>query len=153
MSFLSSDPSSLLVLAVTAACLLLGALVFVMQRDSSRGDAPLPKAKSLVDMSTSLRKEESSSSSEVVDDRVLNPLQFRKFKVLSVKKVSPNTKLIRFEIPHGRSLGLAIGKHISIQAHVDGNRVSFPFPHCPPLCRIAATPSIAPPPFLLLRPI
>ncbi|RYY88443.1 hypothetical protein EON63_02335 [archaeon] len=38
-------------------------------------------------------------------------------------KLSHNTKKIRFEIPHARPLGLTIGKHISIQAHIDGQRV------------------------------
>lgn len=113
-----TDPFSLLVLAVTAVCVV-GAFLFLSQRSEHR----VSKAKSLVDMSSSLRKEESASSVDKVDDRVLHPLQFKPFKVLKISRLSPNTKLIRFEIPHGRTLGLSIGKHVSIQAHVDGNRV------------------------------
>ena len=38
-------------------------------------------------------------------------------------KVSHNTCLLRFEIPHGKTLGLTIGRHISVRGEVDGNKV------------------------------
>jgi len=54
---------------------------------------------------------------------VLNPAVFKKFTVLKITKVSHNTKLIRFEIPHGKTLGLQIGRHITLRAEIDGNNV------------------------------
>jgi len=78
------------------------------------------------DVSTGLKREVSLSSSNTLsemDDRVLNPAVFKTFKILKITKASHNTKLIRFEIPHGKSLGLPIGRHISIKAEVDGNSV------------------------------
>eukprot|EP01031_Cornospumella_fuschlensis_P032263 gene32263-39020_t len=94
-------------------------------RPPAQGDeSNVKKVASAVDISSSLRQEESLSTANApVDSRVLNPIEFRKFKVLEVIKLSHNTKRIRFEIPHARSLGLTIGKHISIQAHIDGQRV------------------------------
>jgi nitrogen fixation-related uncharacterized protein len=123
-SALFSDPKALAGIVLAILCI---ALTFFLRNtnEDQEDDQKIKKAKSLVDMSTSLRQEEDGSGkSEVLDDRVLNPIQFRPFKVLQIKKLSYNTKLIRFEIPHGRSLGLAIGKHISIQARIDGNKVS-----------------------------
>ncbi len=78
------------------------------------------------DISSALRREERATIEEHIganDDRVLNPAVFRTFKILKIMKASHNTKLLRFEIPHGRSLGLPIGRHISIKAEVDGNNV------------------------------
>lgn len=54
---------------------------------------------------------------------LLNPAEFRHFRVLKVTKVSHNTKLIRFELPAGQSLGLPIGRHISVKAEIEGNSV------------------------------
>ena len=56
-------------------------------------------------------------------DKVLNPAVFRKFQLLQVTKISHNTKLLRFEIPGGRSLGLTIGRHVSVRADVRGKPV------------------------------
>jgi len=53
----------------------------------------------------------------------LNPAKFKEFKILLIKQVSYNTKLFRFEIPHGKSLDLPIGRHISLKADIDGNKV------------------------------
>lgn len=77
------------------------------------------------DVSAGLRREEratqqSPSSSE---DKVLSAASFKKFRVLEVTNISHNTKLIRFEIPHGKDLGLPIGRHISVRAEVDGKPV------------------------------
>lgn len=57
------------------------------------------------------------------DEKVLSPAAFKPFKLLSATKISHNTKLLRFEIPHGRNLGLPIGRHISVRADVDNNSV------------------------------
>ena len=56
-------------------------------------------------------------------EKVLNAAVFRSFKVLKVTRVSYNTKIIRLEIPFGRSLGLPIGRHVSVRATLpDGTR-------------------------------
>ena len=64
-------------------------------------------------------KEEVSQSAE----KVLQPAVFKPFKVIKITQVSHNTKLFRFEIPSKQSLGLGIGRHISIRASIDGNNV------------------------------
>lgn len=79
-----------------------------------------------VDKSVGLRREEKGSSSGNLagqDDRILNPLNFKRFTVKEVKTISHNTKLIRFAIPEGRSLGLPIGRHISARAEIDGTQI------------------------------
>ena len=88
----------------------------------------LTKSKSLCDVSEGLRNEELRSSrsfnslqNAAGDERVLSAAVFKEFKVLKVTKVSYNTKLIRFEIPHGRSLGLSIGRHITVRARISNH--------------------------------
>lgn len=89
----------------------------------------MPRNKSINDVSKGLKKEESgeekanSENTTANDDKVLSPSQFRMFPVLRITKVSHNTKLIRFEIPPNKSLGLAIGKHITVRAEIDGIKV------------------------------
>lgn len=79
------------------------------------------------DVSVGLRREEKGSSSGNLagagDDRVLSPTKFSSFTVAKVESISHNTKLIRFEIPATRTLGLPIGRHISVRAEIDGNMV------------------------------
>jgi ferredoxin-NADP reductase len=80
------------------------------------------------DVSRGLKKEEDAnsiktSSSSSSDDKVLSPSVFRQFRVLKILKISHNTKLIRFEISPDKTLGLTIGRHISVRADVDGNKV------------------------------
>jgi len=84
-----------------------------------------------VDVSVGLRREQHMTSSTALnqlagtsdDERVLNPAIFKTFRVLQVTKVSHNTRLIRFEIPFGKCLGLAIGRHITVRADINGNKV------------------------------
>jgi cytochrome-b5 reductase len=77
------------------------------------------------DVSKGLKKEEASSSSGNLTsiDAVLSPSQFQNFTVLKITKVSHNTKLIRFELHPDKSLGLKLGRHITVRADIDGNRV------------------------------
>jgi hypothetical protein len=78
------------------------------------------------DVSRGLKKEEAANSiktSSSSDDKVLSPSVFRQFRVLKILKISHNTKLIRFEISPDKTLGLTIGRHISVRADVDGNKV------------------------------
>ena len=57
------------------------------------------------------------------DIKALHPAEFRKFKVQRVTNVSYNTKMIRFEIPHGKTLGLSMGRHVSVRADILGKPV------------------------------
>eukprot|EP01039_Chlorochromonas_danica_P004744 gene4744-5196_t len=134
-----SDPTNLILLGISILCILIGATFLVgnANGDNTGKGGLLQRAKSLVDMSAFLLQEERSTgtgtgsgsgtttttTTSKTDNRVLHPIEFRPFRVLKTIKLNHNTKLIRFEIPHGRSLGLTIGKHISIQAHINGNRV------------------------------
>jgi len=92
----------------------------------------LKRAVSLTDVSVGLRNEERYSAINTPlesssDDKVLHASSFKDFKVLQVLPVSHNTKLLRFEIPFGRSLGLPIGRHISVKATIEGNKVVRPY--------------------------
>lgn len=82
----------------------------------------LIKEKSLQneDVSTSLKKEITGSHNDSTQMKVLSPSEFRKFKLISTTDVSYNTKLFRFEVPDSQPLGLAIGRHLSAQAMIDG---------------------------------
>lgn len=76
------------------------------------------------DLSKGLQREEADQTPQLDDDfQVLNPAKFRSFSVLEVFEVSHNTKLIRFEIPFGKPLGLPIGRHISVRADINGIKV------------------------------
>ena len=61
------------------------------------------------------------------DNRVLNPIHFKPFTVVSTNRVSHNTALVRFEIPSGRDLGLSVGRHVSVMAHINGQKVIRPY--------------------------
>lgn len=84
------------------------------------------KASTFHDVSKSLLKEENATIQNKVpgnDEKVLSPIEFRKFKLIGITDISHNTKLLKFEIPFGKSIGLSIGRHISVRAEVDGNKV------------------------------
>jgi cytochrome-b5 reductase len=102
-------------------------LILVLQNKNFGKQTPTSTSSQSLDISSGLKREEKATevvaSNESIDDRVLNPAVFKTFKILKIMKASYNTKLIRFEIPHGKSLGLPIGRHISIKAEVDGNHV------------------------------
>jgi cytochrome-b5 reductase len=106
------------------------ALVFLNNRKSTSN--PSENRDRGEDVSRGLRKEikenkESSHIGGLTDEKVLSPSQFRQFKVLKVVKISYNTKLIRFEIHPDKTLGLTIGRHISVRADIDGNKVIRPY--------------------------
>lgn len=85
----------------------------------------LKKVDDRTDVSAGLRREErvTHQSPSASDEKVLSAASFKKFRVLEVMNTSHNTKLIRFEIPFGKSLGLPIGRHVSVRAEVDGKPV------------------------------
>lgn len=132
LTLLKSQPSSFWLTLIVAT--VLGVVVFLAASRSKsttdKHDAPhtLTKSKSMCDVSVGLRNEELRSSASCTslaaaaqDERVLSAAAFREFKVLKVTKVSHNTKLIRFEIPHGKSLGLSIGRHITVRARINNH--------------------------------
>lgn len=80
------------------------------------------------DISVGLSIEQSlSQESPSADFRVLNPATFKTFKLIKSTKASHNTKLLRFEIPPSKSIGLPIGRHISAMIHVDGHKIIRPY--------------------------
>mmetsp|Transcript_1438 Transcript_1438/g.3349 ORF Transcript_1438/g.3349 Transcript_1438/m.3349 type:complete len:377 (+) Transcript_1438:193-1323(+) len=139
------------------ALLLLG-LLFLFCRPSGdtgdkkggSGDKGISRSSgSLLDVSVGLRNEErlsvpsvasmnslASMTSTPVSEKVLSASEFRPFSVLKVTRVSHNTKLLRFEVPHGRSLGLSIGRHISVKAEVDGSKVVRAYTPCSKPCQL-----------------
>lgn len=132
LASLNSDQISSLLFTCVLATIAGLVVYFAMSRsnriDKQESPHQLMKSKSMCDVSVGLRNEELRSSasctslaSAAQDDRVLSAAAFREFKVLKVTKVSYNTKLIRFEIPHGKSLGLSIGRHITVRARVSNH--------------------------------
>lgn len=84
------------------------------------------------DISTGLIREQRLTSSSSISqleslDKILSPSQFKPFKCVYVTKVSHNTKLLRFELPNDRDLGLPIGRHVSVRAIIDGKSVLRPY--------------------------
>ena len=71
-----------------------------------------------------VRESENHKDTSDEKDKVLSPVTFRKFTLISVKDISHNTKLLVFRVPNDKPLGLPIGKHINIQAEIDGVKVS-----------------------------
>ena len=82
-----------------------------------------------VDISVALKQEEALTTDTSTttknasgDERILHPVKFQPFRLVKATKTSYNTKLLRFEIPNGRSVGLPIGRHLSVMAVIDGNK-------------------------------
>ncbi|TFK30617.1 NADH-cytochrome b5 reductase [Coprinopsis marcescibilis] len=54
----------------------------------------------------------------------LDPANWKDFALVKTTKVSPNTAIYRFKLPHHRDvLGLPIGQHISISAEINGKTI------------------------------
>eukprot|EP01041_Mallomonas_annulata_P004429 gene4429-8818_t len=77
-----------------------------------------------IDVSKSLKKADIAVDDSLTKDKVLNPLTFQNFKLIDVVTISHNTKLLKFKIPGSQSIGLPIGRHISVRAVIDGNKVT-----------------------------
>jgi cytochrome-b5 reductase len=95
------------------------AVVFLLSQRTNEGE----------DKSVGLSTEELSSQNiaNVSDPRAINPAVFKKFKLIKSTRTSYNTKLLRFEVPENKPLGLPIGRHISLMIHLDGNKVMRPY--------------------------
>eukprot|EP01038_Epipyxis_sp_PR26KG_P004641 gene4641-6522_t len=119
----------LLPIALAFCVVIIGCLIFYIWNNVSAPKNTIKKSDSSADISVGLKREAGcdqtvvSSSSE----KVLHVVNFNPFKVLKVTKISSNTKLIRFEIPFGSTLGLSIGRHISLRAEIDGKHVIRPY--------------------------
>lgn len=61
------------------------------------------------------------------DLRVLHPINWKPFVLIESTQISHNTKLLKFQIPDHQSLGLPVGRHLSVMAHIDGNKVMRPY--------------------------
>jgi hypothetical protein len=109
--------TTILVLVSTSILGLIGVLYVAFGSKRSRNDDEN------ADVSTGLKNEERNSVGQSSEEKVLNAAVFKPFKVLKVTNVSHNTKLIRFEVPFGKQLGLPIGRHISVRANIDGKAV------------------------------
>ena len=57
----------------------------------------------------------------------LSPSEFRKFRVVDAKDVSPNTKLIRVELPPDSTSGLTVASCVVARAEIDGKAVTRPY--------------------------
>ncbi|WVQ72712.1 NADH-cytochrome b5 reductase 1 [Cryptococcus sp. DSM 104548] len=56
--------------------------------------------------------------------KVLDPVEWRSFKLIAKDHLSHNTALYRFALPRSTdSLGLPVGQHISVAAEIDGKQV------------------------------
>ncbi|KAK8850722.1 NADH-cytochrome b5 reductase 1 [Kwoniella newhampshirensis] len=56
--------------------------------------------------------------------KVLDPVEWRSFKLVAKDHLSHNTALYRFELPRPTDcLGLPIGQHISVAAEIDGKQI------------------------------
>jgi cytochrome-b5 reductase len=82
------------------------------------------------DVSLGLRREMSLTSStalnnldKTADVRVIHPINYTEFTITRITNISHNTKLIRFAIPNNKTLGLSIGRHISIKAMINDVKV------------------------------
>ncbi len=115
----TKDVSLTEVVVGVAACLI-SALFWLLLRQSQVKDDE-------GDVSTGLRREMALSSSKSLsslnDDRVLNPIHFKQFKVLSNVREAHNVTKLSLEIPQNRDLGLRIGRHVSVKAEIAGQKV------------------------------
>ncbi|OXG11764.1 NADH-cytochrome b5 reductase 1 [Cryptococcus neoformans Tu401-1] len=58
------------------------------------------------------------------DRKVLDPVEWRSFKLVDKDHLSHNTALYRFALPRASdSLGLPIGQHISVAAEINGKQI------------------------------
>ena len=76
------------------------------------------------DVSMGLKREqESDPTTTSADTKPLNPAIFKPFKLMQTTQISHNSKLLKFEIPGDQTLGLTVGRHVSVRAQIDGNNV------------------------------
>ena len=78
---------------------------------------------------------ESQIGEDKLELKVLHPVTIKQFEIMATTQISKDTKLFRFKIPNDsnnqpRSIGLAIGKHITVVTKIDGTTVMRPYTPC-----------------------
>lgn len=91
------------------------------------------------DISLGLQKEINHNSNTSVNNntkinKILHPVEFRSFELIDIRILSKDTKLLKFKIPRinntETALNVPIGKHITLQANIDGQRVLRSYTPC-----------------------
>lgn len=72
-----------------------------------------------VDLSVSLQLQ-TAISRPTASGTVLHPVEFRKFVLVKIVKLTPETSRLRFAIAGNDSLNIPIGRHISVRATING---------------------------------
>lgn len=99
--------SDLLPFAIAIAALVSGYIFFGGGNGTAKVKAPVPQK---------------SASHSVEDEKVLSKTEFREFPLKEKIVLSHNTAIYRFALPRPTDvLGLPIGQHISLEAHIEGN--------------------------------
>jgi cytochrome-b5 reductase len=71
-----------------------------------------------------LHSKPSDSDLKSRDASVLHPAEFRAFALVQKRQISPHVAAYRFKIPDNLSLGLAVGRHLSVRADIRGVHVT-----------------------------
>jgi len=123
----TSSSSSLLELPVLVVVVLVSVLILTLFLFKNFRFSSISSSTKTEDKSKSLAREELTSNDikkGQTQSPSLHPVNFTKFSILKITQVSHNTKLLRFEIPFGKKLGLPIGRHLSVRAEIDGTNVT-----------------------------
>lgn len=59
--------------------------------------------------------------------RVIHPLRFQEYRVAEVQQISHNSKLLRLQLPSSQALNLPAGRHVTLMANIDGQKVMRPY--------------------------
>lgn len=89
--------------------------------------APLSPAKSkitvnMLDVSVALQLQ-SAVSRKSKYGSAIHPVEFRKFRVMKVGKITNDSVRIRFATPDNKQLEIPIGRHVVVQANINGQVV------------------------------
>ncbi|RYY88441.1 hypothetical protein EON63_02330 [archaeon] len=109
-------PGTMLAVTASILCIVFGYLIMAAATPrhvvSGDADSNVKRVASAVDMSSSLRQEESLNTNTAPSDgRVLNPIEFRKFKVLEVCNMCRACVYV-----YAQTLSLV--RHITITIHI-----------------------------------
>jgi cytochrome-b5 reductase len=88
----------------------------------SKSQDVLDTDKNAVDVSVSLQLQ-TAISRPTASGTVLHPAEFRKFVLVKIVKLTPETSRLRFAIAGNDSLNIPIGRHVSVRATINGASV------------------------------
>jgi len=74
-----------------------------------------------------------SEAAATTPKAALSPNEFRALRVKSAETVSPNTKIVRFELPPGTVSGLTVASCVVAKIEADGKTVVRPYTPVSPL--------------------